>query len=59
MRSLITFVFNFIVFGLIFYGIHYYFPDAFAALVSWAEALIHFVKEIVLFVVDKIRGMKS
>lgn len=38
------FIVNFIIFGLIFYGIYVFFPTAFETLVSWAEAVFNFVE---------------
>ncbi len=40
------FIINFFIFGLIFYCIWYFFPGAFATLVSWATAVFDFVKNI-------------
>lgn len=34
---MLRFIFNFILFGIIFYLIYIYFPDGFATLVRWVE----------------------
>ena len=43
---LMRFIINFFIFGFIFYAIWYFFPGAFATLVSWATAVFDFVKNI-------------
>ncbi len=40
------FIFNFILFGIIFYLIYLFFPDVFATLVSWANKTVEFFKEV-------------
>ena len=42
---LIRFIFNFILFGALFYLIWHFFPDAFATLVTWVKALVEFVQQ--------------
>ena len=37
------FILGFIFFGFLFYAIWYFFPDAFAVLVSWATSVFDFV----------------
>lgn len=39
------FILNFFFFGLLFYIIWLYFPDAFTTLVNWAAQVVDFVKE--------------
>lgn len=46
------FILGFIFFGLLFYGIHLYFPEFFATLVSWAAKVF----EIIRGVTDQIFG---
>ncbi len=46
--SLIRFLFNFILFGALFYLIWYFFPDTFNVLVSWVKAIIDFVYQAAL-----------
>jgi hypothetical protein len=38
------FIFNFIFFGLLFYALYLFFPDAFAKLASWAGDVVAFIK---------------
>lgn len=39
---MIRFILNFIFFGVLFYAIAHFFPDAFQKLVSWAESIYQF-----------------
>lgn len=39
------FIFNFFFFGLLFYLIYLFFPEAFTTLVSWANQVVAFLKE--------------
>lgn len=39
---LLRFVFNFILFGILFFLIWHFFPDAFNTLVSWAGSIVDF-----------------
>lgn len=47
------FIFNFIFFGLLFYLISIYFPDAFATLQSWALAIVNFAKDGFHYITEK------
>jgi len=49
------FVFNFIFFGLLFYIIWFYFPEAFQTLVSGASSVYQFLHDLVVAIVDKVR----
>ena len=40
------FIIGFIFFGLLFYGIWLYFPEAFQTLVSWAAKVFDFFREL-------------
>lgn len=40
------FIFNFFFFGLLFYLIWMFFPEAFRTLVSWADQAVFFLKDI-------------
>ena len=40
------FIFNFFLFGIIFYLIYLFFPDAFTTLVSWANKTVEFFQEV-------------
>jgi len=48
------FILNFIVFGIIFYLIYVFFPEAFFTLVSWANKTYEFLKDVVLQITEKI-----
>lgn len=40
------FLIRFVLFGLLFYGIWFFFPDAFKIMVSWAQGLFDFVEHL-------------
>lgn len=42
------FIINFLFFGILFYLIWMYFPDAFKTLVSWAEQIVVFFRDLIL-----------
>lgn len=48
------FLLNFFFFGLLFYLIWMFFPDAFLTLVSWADHVVAFFKELIMGMSDKI-----
>ncbi len=50
------FIFYFIFFGLLFYVIFLYFPEAFQTLVSWAAKVYTFLHDLVVGIVDKINS---
>lgn len=43
---MLRFIFNFILFGIIFYLIYLFFPEAFTTLVSWANKTVDFFKDV-------------
>lgn len=43
---LLRFVFNFILFGVLFFLIWHFFPEAFNTLVSWAAAIVDFFQKL-------------
>jgi hypothetical protein len=47
------FILNFIFFGILFFLIWHYFPEVFQTLVSWAEGLFNFVRELITWIVQK------
>jgi len=51
---MIRFVFNFIFFGVLFYAIYIFFPDAFSTLTGWAGAIYDFVVSIMAALVKYI-----
>lgn len=42
------FIFNFLFFGILFYLIWMFFPDAFLKLVSWADSIVAFFKDLIM-----------
>ncbi len=48
------FIFNFIFFGVLFYLIFVYFPEPFHTLVSWADSLVSFIKDMFHLLMEKI-----
>jgi len=53
------FIINFIFFGILFYIIYLFFPDAFQTLVGWANQTYEFIKDIVLQITDKARSKEA
>jgi hypothetical protein len=54
----VRFIFNFIFFGILFYVIYLFFPEAFHTLVSWADQVVNFFKELVQNISDRIGVQK-
>lgn len=52
-------VFNFFFFGMVFYLIHFFFPDVFQTLVSWADQVVVWVQDLFAYAVDQISQMKK
>jgi hypothetical protein len=50
------FIFYFVFFGLLFYIIWMYFPEAFQTLVSWAAKLYNFLYNLVMGIVDHVNS---
>lgn len=53
------FIFSFIFFGLLFYIIWLYFPEAFQTLVSWAASVYNFFYHLVVEIVNKINSASA
>lgn len=53
------FIFNFFLFGFLFYLIYVYFPDAFHTLVSWANAAFDFLKTWITELIHKFNATKA
>lgn len=53
------FIFNFIFFGILFYLIFLYFPDVFHTLVSWAEHIYIFLKDLSTQLIGKVENLKE
>lgn len=49
------FILNFIFYGILFYCIWYFFPDAFAKLITWAGATFDFLKNLVTEISNKFK----
>lgn len=49
---MLRFIFNFIFFGVLFYLIWHFFPDAFETLVRWAQNIYEFIVEIATRVIE-------
>ncbi len=48
------FILNFIFFGVLFYIIYLFFPEAFQTLVGWANEVYIFFRDLILGVKDKV-----
>lgn len=44
---MLRFILNFFIFGLLFYAIWYFFPDAFTTLTTWAGDAFDYIKSLV------------
>ena len=56
------FIFNFILYGVLFYAIYLAFPEAFMKMVGWAHSIYEFVRDIVIQLFNKLqefRGSKA
>ena len=53
------FILNFFFFGLLFYLIYLFFPEAFHTLVSWADRTVEFLKEVGMRISDWFYGDRS
>lgn len=56
---MLRFIFNFFLFGILFYLIYLFFPDVFQTLVSWANHVYEFLKDVVMQISGKIQTMRS
>lgn len=52
---MIRFIINFILFGLLFYAIWLFFPEAFAKLTTWAGDLFTYVRELFNQIGEKLK----
>jgi hypothetical protein len=53
------FIIGFIFFGLLFYAIWFYFPEAFQTLVAWAAKFFEFIRHLVENVTEKVSSTTS
>lgn len=51
--DVMRFIFNFVFFGILFYLIFLFFPDAFHTLVGWVNQVYVFLRDLVMQVVEK------
>lgn len=56
---MLRFILNFFLFGILFYLIYLFFPDAFQTLVSWAHQVYEFFREVFAQISERFRTMKS
>ncbi len=56
---MLRFIFNFFLFGLLFYLIYLFFPEAFQTLVSWANHTYEFLKDLFMQLSAKIQSSRS
>lgn len=49
------FLLNFFFFGLLFYLIWMFFPDAFMTLVSWANHIVAFFRDLIMGITEKVQ----
>ncbi|WP_195155574.1 hypothetical protein [Candidatus Protochlamydia phocaeensis] len=53
------FIFNFFFFGILFYLIYLFFPDAFHTLVSWADRTYEFFRDLILQIAGKVHSSRD
>lgn len=53
------FILNFFLFGLLFYLIYLFFPEAFATLLSWANSVYEYLRDLFLNLSGKMRGDRT
>jgi hypothetical protein len=50
------FILNFFLFGILFYIIYLFFPDAFHTLVSWAQQSYEFLRDFFIQIAEKLHS---
>lgn len=58
-RRSMKFLFNFVFFGVLFYVIYLFFPDAFRVLVSWADSAYQLIRDLGLLVYRKVQELRQ
>ena len=53
------FILNFIFFGVLFYAIYLFFPDAFFTMVGWANKIYEFLRDLFLQMAGKIQEWRG
>lgn len=56
---MLRFIFNFFLFGLLFYLIYLFFPEAFQTLVSWANHTYEFFKDLFMQISARIQSSRG
>lgn len=53
------FIFNFIFFGILFYLIYLFFPEAFSTLVSWVNHIYEFLRDLVMQLIARFQAWRN
>lgn len=53
------FILNFIFFGILFYVIYLFFPEAFSTMVGWAHQVYEFLRDLFLQIAGKFQDWKG
>lgn len=53
------FILNFIFFGILFYMIYLFFPDAFFTMVAWANKAFEFLRDLFLQLAEKFHAWRE
>lgn len=56
---MVRFILNFIFFGVLFYAIYLFFPDAFKTLVVWAKHVYDFIAEVLVGAVHWVDNIRK
>ena len=56
---MLRFILNFFLFGLLFYAIYFFFPDAFLRLVAWISAVFDWLKDFINHLTDRLNSTKE
>ncbi len=56
---MLRFILNFFLFGILFYLIYLFFPEAFQTLVSWAHQVYEFFRDVFAQLSERFRSMKT
>lgn len=56
---MLRFILNFILFGILFYLIYLFFPEAFATLVSWANKTYEFLRDVFIALGNRVNDWRG
>lgn len=56
---MLRFILNFFLFGILFYLIYLFFPDAFTTLVSWVTQVYEFLRDLVMQLVGEFQEWRG